>query len=650
MKRLLFSGNTAWSMYNFRKEVLQACVKQGYSVFVAAPKEAHFQEKIEALGCTFIPIKLSAKSVNPFHDIALFFDYRKLLKTYQIDYCFLYTVKPNIYGSLAAMSLKIKHIPMVTGLGSAFIKKNFISALVTKLYKISFKRADQIWLLNEDDRQVFLENHIVPDNKITILSGGEGINLEDFPLVELPNDEPIFLLYARMLWDKGVGEFVTAARTLKQEFPNVRFQLLGFIGVDNPTAIAREQIDAWVSEGIIEYLGTTSDVRPMVQAASCIVLPSYREGMPLSLLEGGAMGRPLVATDVPGCKDIVDDGVNGFLCKAADSETLTQAMRKVICMTPQQRSEMGLVGYRKIKERFDVNNVILKYLTTLNPLRALVPAQTNEAAMNVSIVLYKNIFAEVKLLVEVLRKSPVVGTIFLIDNSKYYNDLYNSLPATYIFNNQNLGYGKGHNIALLHSTDIKVPYHLAINADIHFDPAILEQMIQFMDNNTEIGSLMPKVYYPDGKIQYLCRLLPSPIDLIGRRFLPSSWISKRIARLEMHDTDYNHLLDVPHISGCFMLLRTDTLRVTGLFDPRYFLYLEDIDLTRRMHNVSRTVFYPDASIIHEHHQGSYKNNHLLGVHIINAIRYFNKWGWFTDKERKIINNKTLTEANKKVKP
>jgi len=259
--------------------------------------------------------------------------------------------------------------------------------------------------------------------------------------------------------------------------------------------------------------------------------------------------------------------------------------------------------------------------------------------LNASIVLYNHSLAEIKPLVEILRKSTLISVIFLIDNSPTKQPDFNNLEVTYIFNNKNIGYGAAHNIAIRKTIDQDIPYHLVINPDIAFEPSILAEIEPFMNNNSDIGLLMPKILYPTGEIQYLCKLIPTPFDLIFRRFLPEKWTSKRTERFELRSTGYNRIMDVPYLSGCFMFLRTEAIRQVGLFDERFFMYPEDIDLTRRIHRKFRTVFYPEVQVIHHHAQGSYVNGKLLYIHISNMIKYFNKWGWIFDKERSEINKK-----------
>lgn len=266
--------------------------------------------------------------------------------------------------------------------------------------------------------------------------------------------------------------------------------------------------------------------------------------------------------------------------------------------------------------------------------------------LNVSIVLYNNDIDEVISLVQQLRASSSVSTIFLVDNSEQSHGAFEKLPVTYIFNGKNLGYGAAHNIAIRQTLAGKIPYHLVVNSDISFQSESIVQLLDFMDNHKDIGSLMPKVFYPDGQIQYLCKLIPTPLDLFGRRFLPNKWMQKRIERFELQQFGYDRIIDVPYLSGCFMLLRSEALRNVGLFDERFFMYPEDIDLTRRIREQYRTIFYPHVTIVHNHAQGSYKSKKLLWIHSLNIIRYFNKWGWFCDKKRNQINKETLNQFQK----
>ena len=263
--------------------------------------------------------------------------------------------------------------------------------------------------------------------------------------------------------------------------------------------------------------------------------------------------------------------------------------------------------------------------------------------LNVSIVLYNHSLREITPLVDTLHKSLLVSEIFIIDNSPISTPKFNDLPVNYIFMGKNIGYGAAHNIAIRYTINKNTPYHLVINPDILFETSILTTIEGFMNNNTQIGQLMPKVYYPNGEIQYLCKLLPTPFDLIFRRFLPNNWTEKRTEKFELRTSGYNKMLDVPYLSGCFMFFRTKALKEVGLFDERFFMYPEDIDLTRRIHEKYRTVFFPDVQIVHYHAHSSYINLKMLYIHMVNMVKYFNKWGWIIDKERNIINDEILKQ-------
>ncbi|MDR1585731.1 MAG: glycosyltransferase family 2 protein [Prevotellaceae bacterium] len=263
--------------------------------------------------------------------------------------------------------------------------------------------------------------------------------------------------------------------------------------------------------------------------------------------------------------------------------------------------------------------------------------------INASIVLYKHSPEEIAPLVEILLRSDRVATVFLIDNSPVKTVEFETLGAHYIFIGKNLGYGAAHNIALRETIDSGVEYHLVLNPDIVLQSDVLGKIEHFMNANKNVGLLMPKVLSPDDEIQYLCKLLPAPSDLFFRRFLPQKWTRKSRERFELRKSGYNKVMDVPYLSGCFMFLRTETLKRAGLFDERFFLYPEDIDLSRRIHKCSRTVFYPEVSVVHRHGQASYKNVKMLFIHIVNMAKYFCKWGWIFDRERKEINKQIVKQ-------
>lgn len=264
-----------------------------------------------------------------------------------------------------------------------------------------------------------------------------------------------------------------------------------------------------------------------------------------------------------------------------------------------------------------------------------------------SIVLYKT-DSGIKHSIESFLNTSLPVKLYLVDNSPTdklrteFADVLADSRIEYIFNNKNIGFGAAHNIAIRRVYNFS-QYHLVLNPDINFSPGVLENLFEYSERNYNAGLVMPKIIYPDGNIQYTCKLLPTPLDLVFRRFLPSGITRKRLHFFELRDTGYDKEMEVPYLSGCFMFLRTQALKDVGLFDERFFMYPEDIDMTRRIHSKYKTLYYPYVSVVHTHAKESYKSAKLLWIHIFNMIKYFNKWGWFFDKERKRINKRILSQ-------
>lgn len=239
-----------------------------------------------------------------------------------------------------------------------------------------------------------------------------------------------------------------------------------------------------------------------------------------------------------------------------------------------------------------------------------------------------------------------VYIFYIIDNSsndslREFSNISNKIKYIH---SENLGFGHGHNIAIKQALQTDSKYHVVINPDIYWYDNVIEGLEKFMDNNPDCGQVMPQILYPNGDVQYLCKLLPTPMDLLGRRFMPFRGIQEKLdKKFELHESGYNKIMEIPSLSGCFMFLRTDVLRKVGMFDERYFMYAEDLDLCRRIGEVSKTIFYPNVSVYHEYGKGSYKNKKLLKYHIESVIKYFNKWGWIFDKKRKDTNKKCLRQ-------
>jgi glycosyltransferase involved in cell wall biosynthesis len=387
LTKILISINTSWNLYNFRAGLIRALVEAGYEVVVAAPPD-DYSARLKELGCRYIPLPMSNKGTNPASDLWLLMRFWWLFRQEKPHAYLGYTVKPNIYGSIAAHSLGIPVINNIAGLGAVFIKDNLLTQLVKRLYKLALSKSCTVFFQNEDDRVMFVSAGLVPA-AITDRLPGSGVDLAKFayqvPLGKLGLDQvdehvgldilslqPVrlehkvsFVLIARMLFDKGIGEYVEAARLIKVRYPQVTFNLLGFLDVQNPAAISRSQMNEWVSEGVVNYLGTSDDVRPFINSTDCVVLPSYREGVPRSLLEAAAIGRPIITTNAVGCKEVVDDGVNGYLCQPKDAVDLANKIEKILLLSDKHRTEMGLRSREKVEREFDERVVIGKYLRVL---------------------------------------------------------------------------------------------------------------------------------------------------------------------------------------------------------------------------------------------------------------------------------------------
>ena len=274
--------------------------------------------------------------------------------------------------------------------------------------------------------------------------------------------------------------------------------------------------------------------------------------------------------------------------------------------------------------------------------------------ISASVVLYKTPKSQIDSLFASVLQS-CVDKLFVIDNSPENSDIdFESISQkiTYI-KNDNIGYGGSHNIALKRAVELGAKYHIVLNPDISFEPAVLKKLSSFMDENPEAVYVLPKVIYPNGELQYLCKILPTPSDLIFRRFIPSvgflkSWKDKKDARYCLKDSGYNKIMNPPSLSGCFMFLRVSAIKEHNLFfDDRFFMYFEDFDLIRRLHKVGKTLFYPEVTIVHDHAKESYKNPKMLKEHVKSALKYFNKWGWIFDKERKLWNKEIIMDITHK---
>jgi glycosyltransferase involved in cell wall biosynthesis len=368
----------AFCAANFRGGLVRELTRQGHRVVVIVPPEPEFEAVLRDLGAEVHLWRLQSKGKAPLAEVVAIWHLAQLLRQIRPDVMFTYTIKPVIYGAIAGKLCRVPVISVITGLGYVFLNNDWISKLARRLYGWTLDWSKEVWFLNSVDEQAFRRAQILKKSSVQFLPG-EGVNTDhfapDFQTAAAPwpgqpkaSGALTFLMLARLLKDKGVLEFVGAAKIVKAIFPMARFQLLGGIDANNPSAIAPAQVAAWLEEGVVEHLGTHQDVRPAIQAADCVVLPSYREGLPRSLLEASAMCKPLIATDVPGCRDVVQPHITGLLCASQDEVDLAEKMIEILQLAPQDREEMGRSGRDFVCREFDEQIVFVHYLQGLERL------------------------------------------------------------------------------------------------------------------------------------------------------------------------------------------------------------------------------------------------------------------------------------------
>lgn len=379
--RIVIAANTAWYLANFRLQLACSLRDAGYEVIAVAPYDEH-AERLEAAGLRFIPLPMDNAGTNPLRDALLTVRLVRLLIRERADVYLGYTVKPNVYGGIACRLTRVPSIHNVAGLGTVFMCDNLLTRIVRGLYRLGMKRAAMVFFQNGDDYALFEQSGLVDVERAMRLPGS-GVDTDRFAPRERDNGSSSkhgpfrFVLSARLLWDKGIGEFIEATRRLKADGADIECELLGFLGAENRTAIPRAQIEAWESEGLVRYRGAVADVRDTIADADCIVLPSYyREGTPRSLLEAASMGKPIITTDAIGCRDTVEHGVTGYLCQPRDAVDLADRMRDVMALSEDQRLAMGERGRKKMQTEFEESIVIDRYLAVI---RRIVAADSGPA-------------------------------------------------------------------------------------------------------------------------------------------------------------------------------------------------------------------------------------------------------------------------------
>ena len=562
---------------------------------------------------------------------------KKLIKEFKPDYIHLHM--PNPVVTLFLLNMDLSGIKLYIHWHADISGQKLLYSLYKDYEKKLLLRADkiiatsQIYLEHSEPLRNFLYKSVIVPNTI---------NEQKFPdkaddadkieqIRKLYGNKKILFFIGRHVPYKGIEYLIECEKFVDDDCV--------FVVAGKGPLTKRLKTQAAHSDRI-KFIGKISDeeLRLYLKASYLFLFPSINrsEAFGVALAEALYCGLPAVSFDIEGSGVtwVNKNNYSGVVVKNFDKQAFARTINELL-KKEDLRAELSRNAKSWVSENFLTDKAFVA-LHEIYRERNF----SDELAANVSIVLYNNKFDEVKALVSSLRGNSTVKRIFLIDNSEIRNDNYLGLDVTYVFNNINLGYGRGHNIALRQTLYDKMsPIHIVMNADVHLEPEIIDNIVAYMCQHTDVAMLMPKVYYPNNKIQYLCRLLPTPIDLFGRRFLPKRFMRRRVERLEMRHTDYNKIIEVPHISGCFMTIRTEVLEKSGLFDERFFLYLEDVDLTRRISKWGKTIFYPKVHIVHKHNRGSYSSFKLLIRHITSAYKYFRKWGFFSDKEREVINRK-----------
>jgi glycosyltransferase involved in cell wall biosynthesis len=386
--KILILSSYAFSLVNFRGKLLSAMVETGHEVTAGGPDEdVEVINRLNEMGVTYVQTPMARTGSNPFSDLRTLWSYVSLIRRVRPNIVLSYTQKPIIYGGIASRLVgEARFYALMSGLGYVFSPdangRTLLRAIVRRLYRAGVCKAKAIFVFNSDDRGEMIVQGIVGPEQKVVQVPGSGVDVTSFCQIAVPKDGPIFLMVARLMRDKGLMEFVEAARTLKIQWPEARCHLLGRMDTDNPTGISADEVARWAEEGIIQYLGETRDVRPFLASSSVFVLPSYyREGLPRTILEAMATGRAVITTDMPGCREPIVEGQNGFLVPARNSVALANAMLR-FKSDPDLAVRMGKTARLMAEDRFDVDkvNAQIMFEMELNALQVRVPMKSPTSA------------------------------------------------------------------------------------------------------------------------------------------------------------------------------------------------------------------------------------------------------------------------------
>lgn len=357
MKKVLILSNSLSGLYCFRKEVIQSICDSGYKVYISVPKEEGQEEFFKSIGCSFIFVAFKRRGMSPLADIQLLWRYRGLIKKIKPSVVLTYTIKPNVYGGIACRLTHVPQLANITGLGDAVENGGWLQKLTISLYRIGLSKAKKVFIQNSTNRSFCIQHHITDNDSVLLPGSGVNLSHHRYQLYPAYDGKIRFLFIGRLLKDKGVEEFFEAAKVIKGKYPFSEFQVLG--SVEGPY---QSQLDNLVNDGIIKYLGKTTDVRPFIGAVECTVMPSYHEGMSNVNLESAANGRPVITTDVAGCRETIDDGLTGYLVEARSSQSLLEAFERFILLPYSQKVLMGKNARYKVEKEFDRKIVVKAYL------------------------------------------------------------------------------------------------------------------------------------------------------------------------------------------------------------------------------------------------------------------------------------------------
>ena len=640
MKSIAIISSQAFSLVNFRGRLIVDLVANGITVYALAPDYTEsFRTQVRALGAVPQDFDLARTGMSPVRDLLDMFKLMVLLRRLKPDVCLAYFIKPVIYGTIAAWVARVPHrVAMIEGLGYIYTpsgtrltwSRRLLRKGVSLLYRSALTLAQRVIFLNQDDRADFLNNRLVSRSKVELLPG-IGVDLMDWQPAP-PVLQPVtFLLAARLLREKGIVEYAQAAARVKQISPQTRFILLGALD-PNPGGLAISQVQGFVDAGILEWPGHVN-LKPWMAQASVYVLPSYREGLPRSTQEAMAMARAVITTDVPGCRETVISGLNGFLVPVRDVAALAEAMLHFV-RQPALIGPMGIESRRLVEQRFDVNTInprLLKILHCASPLPQGVsnhgmpalrprpaPAGKDPAAtavaVSVSVVSHGQI-GLVALLLQDIEQHCQAERIELIltlnfDEVLPFDTGAFFFPVTVIRNTRTKGFSANHNHAFGHA---RGDYFCVVNPDIRFDVSPFSTLLACFQN-PNIGVVAPIVYGPSGEIEDSTRMFPTPKKIFKKAFS------------SMTERDYPSGLDLIHpdwVGGMFMLFRRSVFESLHGFDERYYLYYEDVDICARLKLSNlQTVLCSSSPIVHHAQRSSHSNIRYLRWHLLSMLRFF----------------------------